>query len=152
MLSDLPFGNYFPGTELLQSPFRMEFSMGSLSRRYRGSLRRCRDWRATMPIVARLTKHRKSLLYIVKHHETLVRHCDTSWNIIKYSKPLIKHDETVKTLWNIMFYRGAKHYETLLRGSDDKKKNHLIFTWEKNVLNKTYVSCGSKHSLFWDFF
>ena len=31
---------------------------------------------ATMPIIARLTKHRKTLLNIVKHHETLVQ-CDT---------------------------------------------------------------------------
>ena len=33
-----PFGSCLPGTELLQSPFRMEFSMGSLSLRYRQSL------------------------------------------------------------------------------------------------------------------
>ena len=32
------FGNCLPLTELLQSPFRMEFSMGSLSRQYRRSL------------------------------------------------------------------------------------------------------------------
>ena len=35
-----PFRNCFPGTELLQSSFRAEFSMGSLLRRYRRSLRR----------------------------------------------------------------------------------------------------------------
>ena len=29
-----------------------------------------------MPIIARLTKHRKTLLNIVKHHETLVKRCD----------------------------------------------------------------------------
>ena len=33
---------------------------------------------AAMPIVARLTKHHKTLLNIVKHYETLVKHCDTS--------------------------------------------------------------------------
>ena len=33
-----PSGIFLPGTELLQSPFRMEFSMGSRSRRYRRSL------------------------------------------------------------------------------------------------------------------
>ena len=38
-----PSGIFLPGTELLQSPFRTEFSMGSRSRRYRRSLRRCRD-------------------------------------------------------------------------------------------------------------
>ena len=38
------------------------------------------------------------------------------------------------------------------KGISRSKKNLLLFTWEKNVLNKTYVSCGSKHSLFLDFF
>ena len=38
-LSIGPSGIFLPGTELLQSPFRMEFSMGSRSRRYRRSLR-----------------------------------------------------------------------------------------------------------------
>ena len=33
---------------------------------------------AAMPIVALFTKHLKTLLNIVKHHETLVKHCDTS--------------------------------------------------------------------------
>ena len=37
-LSQAPSGICLPGTELLQSPFRMEFSLGSLSRRYRRSL------------------------------------------------------------------------------------------------------------------
>ena len=100
-------GICLPGTELLQSPFRTEFSMGSRLLRYwrslrchcrflqsyRQSLRRCRnpwcDRRSAMPIVARLTKHHKTLLNIVKHHETHVKHCDSSWN-------------TLKTLWNIM--------------------------------------------------
>ena len=36
--SSVPFGSFLPGTELLQSPFRMEFSMGSLSLRYCQSL------------------------------------------------------------------------------------------------------------------
>ena len=73
-----PSGICLPGTELLQSPFRMEFSMGSRSRRYwqsditwdhvhrrflqsyRWFLRRCRDpWGDQgSPIVARLTKHK----------------------------------------------------------------------------------------------
>ena len=57
-------------------------------RRYRRSLRRYhRSLRqsvaravayAAMPVIERLTKHRKTLLNIVKHHETLVKHCDTS--------------------------------------------------------------------------
>ena len=33
---------------------------------------------AATPIVARLAKHHKTLLNIVKHHETHVKHCDTS--------------------------------------------------------------------------
>ena len=43
------------------------------------------------------------------------------------------------------------HWAVPLRRSDNKK-NRLIFTWEKNVLNKIYVSCGSKRSLFQNFF
>ena len=33
---------------------------------------------AATPIVARLAKHHKTLLNIVKYHETHVKHCDTS--------------------------------------------------------------------------
>ena len=33
---------------------------------------------AATPIVARLAKHHKTLLNIVKHHKTHVKHCDTS--------------------------------------------------------------------------
>ena len=33
---------------------------------------------------------------------------------------------------------------TYLRGLPYFKKNLLLLTWEKNVLNKTYVSWGSK--------
>ena len=32
---------------------------------------------ATTPFVARLAKHHKTLLNIVKHHETHVKHCET---------------------------------------------------------------------------
>ena len=49
----LPLRICLPGTELLQSPFRAEFSMGSLSRRYRRSLRRNRRF---------LRSYRRSLL------------------------------------------------------------------------------------------
>ena len=117
-LMSLPSGIFLTGTELLQSPFRMEFSMGSRSRRYRRFLRnyrrflrsyhrslracgvvaipeatggrRCGD--AESPIVARIAKHHKTLLNIVKHHETHVKH----------REPLVNHHETLKTLWNIM--------------------------------------------------
>ena len=101
-----PLKNCLPGTELLQSPCRTEFSMGSLLQRYRRflrsyrrSLRRCRnpwgDRRPPMLIFARLTKNRKTLLNVVKHHETLVKHSDTSWNVVKHREPLVKYHETL---------------------------------------------------------
>ena len=131
-----PFGICLPGTELLQSLFRMEFSMGSLSwryrrslrclrrflRSYRGSLWHCHGslrqsvaaWSA-MPIIVRLAKHRKTLLNVVKHHETLVKHCDTSWNIVKHHEPLVNHHETLKALWNIQCnYIGLDAATTVL--------------------------------------
>ena len=43
------------------------------------SLRRCHDRQLPMSIVAWLAKH-KTLLNIVKHHEILLKHCETSWN------------------------------------------------------------------------
>ena len=42
------------------------------------SLRRSAVADAAMPIVERRSKHHKTLLNIVKHHETHVKHCDTS--------------------------------------------------------------------------
>ena len=83
---------FLPGTELLQFPFMTEFSMGSRSRRYRRSLQCHRQFLrsycqslsqsavadAATPIIERLAKHRKTLLNIVKHHERLVKHYDTS--------------------------------------------------------------------------
>ena len=119
-----PFGNCLPGIELLQSPFKMEFSMGLLSRWYRRSLQRHRRFlqsyrrflcgviadfcwviaiheaiggrRPPILIVAQLTKHHKTLLNIVKHHETVVKHCDTSWNVMKHLEPFLKHCETLE--------------------------------------------------------
>ena len=86
------------------SPFRTEFSMGSLLQQYQQSLRACgvtanfcgviadpcsvilspipeviggrAVFDAAMPIVAWVTKD-KTLLNIVKYYETLVKHCDT---------------------------------------------------------------------------
>ena len=43
---------------------------------------------AATPIVARLAKHHKTLLNIVKHHETHVKHCE----------PPVKHLETLLKL------------------------------------------------------
>ena len=104
--SGCPFENCLIGTELLQSPFRTEFSIWSPSRRYwlslqrhlrfrrsyRRSLRHCRDpcvivvipeaisgraiANVAMPIVDWLTKHRKTLWNIMKHLNTPV------WNFL----------------------------------------------------------------------
>ena len=100
-LYDIPFGNCLLRTELLQSPFRMEFSIGSHLRRYCQPLRHYRQFlrryckslqelavarwlmlrlvvsNTAMPIFVQLTKQCKTLLNIAKHHETLVKHCQT---------------------------------------------------------------------------
>ena len=53
-----PFGNCLPGTELLKSPFRIEFSMRSLLR----CLRHCRDpWSDLQPCGRRCRSSRDSL-------------------------------------------------------------------------------------------
>ena len=100
ILLRIPFGICLPGTELLQSPFKMDFSMRSLSWWYRRSLWRhrcgivtipeaiggCAVTNAAMRIIARLSKHRKISWNIVNggeplvKHETLLKHCETSWN------------------------------------------------------------------------
>ena len=102
--------------------------MGSLSRRYQQSLRHhcqflrsccrslrhCRDpWGDRRTVATRLPLQQcwtlLNSLNIVKQDETLVKHCDASWNIVKqreplvkHHEPLIKHHEILKTLWNIM--------------------------------------------------
>ena len=63
-LGSSPFGICLPGTELLQYPFRTEFSMGSLSWQYCRSLRHCRDRR---PCSRRWRSFHDSL-NIVKHY------------------------------------------------------------------------------------
>ena len=156
-----PSGIFLPGTELLQSPFRTEFSMGSRSQRYRRSLQchrwflrsyrlflrsyrrslwRCRDpWGvvaipeaiggsavidAATPIVAQLVKHHKTLLNIVKHHET----CKTLWHVVKHRESLVKHHETLLkhcgTSWNTRALvircddNGARCGDICICGSD----------------------------------
>ena len=53
-------------------------------------------------------------------HETLVKHCDTLWNVVKHPEPLLKHPEpllihcqaswnTLKTLWNITKHSNTCH-------------------------------------------
>ena len=99
---------FLPGTELLQSPFRTEFSMGSRLRCHRRYLRSYRQFLRSyhqslrrLAIVARLAKHQKTLLNIVKHHETHVKH----------REPIVKHHETLKTVWNIM--KQTSFYATI---------------------------------------
>ena len=55
------------------------------------SLRRSAAADAATPIVARLAKHHKTLLNIVKHHETHVKHCETH---VKHCETHVKHCET----------------------------------------------------------
>ena len=128
-----------PGTELLQSPFRTEFSMGSRSWRYRQSLRHhrrflrsyrdpcgivaitasllrslqsCRDPCGIVLIpeaIARLAKH-KTLLNILKHYET----CKTLWYIVKHCEPLVKHHETL-----LKHCETSKNTQTLMIRCDD---------------------------------
>ena len=112
-----------PGTELLQSPFRTELGLVSRSRwyrrflrSYRRFLRRCRDpWGdRRSPIIARLAEHHKTLLNIVKHHETHVKHCDTSWTTIKTSWATSKTSwNTLKTLWNT--HHSMRRYRCSMR-------------------------------------
>ena len=96
LFPSFPSGIFLPGTELLQSPFRTEFSMESRSRRYRRSLRCHRRFRrsyrrslrrsaaadAATPIIARLSKH-KTLLNNMKHMWNIVIHRKTLWTTSK---------------------------------------------------------------------
>ena len=97
----LPSGICLPGTELLKSPFRRSLAWDHVRAdiddpcdviaNFSGFIsdpccvvaipeaiggRAVAD--AATPIVARLAKHHKTLLNTVKHHETHVKHCDTS--------------------------------------------------------------------------
>ena len=91
-----PFRNCLPGTELLQSPFRTEFSMGSLLQQYQRSLRR--HCRGTVEVTSSLTWwHRYTEEYsgcylnileccvMCAGHATLLlfwlwHHCKVYWN------------------------------------------------------------------------
>ena len=108
LLLHSPSGICLPGTELLQSSFKTEFTMGhfrcdiddpgGVIADFCGVLadpcgvipdpcsvvmiHEVIGGRAVVdaatPVIARLAKHHKTLSNIVKHHETLVKHCDTS--------------------------------------------------------------------------
>ena len=102
-----PFGNCLPGTELLQSPYRTEFSMGSLSPRYRRSLRRCCDPWADRRSPMDRCRSLRNLLNIVKHSKTSWIICKTLWYFVKHCEPqvkhrepLVNHHEPLKTSWN----------------------------------------------------
>ena len=74
-------GICLPGTELLQSPFRMEFALGSRSRQYRRSLRH----------------HRKFLL---SYHLSLWRCCDL-WGD---RRSLMRRCRSLRDLLNSLFF------------------------------------------------
>ena len=92
-------GIFLPGTELLQSPFRTKFSMGSRSRRYRRSLRlnrwflrsyhhrslrRCRDpWGDRRSPIRRRRSLRNSV-NIIKHSKTSWNTCKSLWYIVNH--------------------------------------------------------------------
>ena len=76
-----PSGIFVPGTELLQSPFRTEFRMGSRSRWYRRSLRRHRWF---------LRSYRRSL-----------RHCRDPWG---YRRPPMRRRRSLCDSLNIIKY------------------------------------------------
>ena len=137
LMSHCPFVNCLPGTELLRSPLTMEFSMGSLSLHYLWSLQ-CyhrSPWQleivqGPMAIIARLTKHCKTMLNIVthslnimKHSLNIMKHSYTSWNTFKTSLNIHQTSwitnktswttnktswNTHKTLWNIMKHSNAR--------------------------------------------
>ena len=68
-----PSGIFLPGTELLQSPFRTEFSMGSRSRRYRRSLRRHR--RFLRSCCQFLRSCRRSQRRSLRESLNIIKHC-----------------------------------------------------------------------------
>ena len=115
--------------ELSQIPVALSWSL-MWSAAARSLMQRCRPLRNS--------------LNIVKHYETLVKHCDTSWNVVKHREPLVKHHETLKTLWNIM--KHWKHCETL---SNTLKTfwyimKHLSAEYAKRVTNiSLFIYIGS---------
>ena len=111
-----PIGNCLPRTELLQSPFRTEFSMGSLRHYhwflwcYRWSMRwwEIVEWvwllliinhtHWSLSIVVRLTKN------------TLLNTCKTAWNICETLWTTSKTSwNTHTTLWNIIKHSNTRH-------------------------------------------
>ena len=83
------------------------------------------------------------------------------WCILERNKKLrtIVFGNWKKTRTNSFFEMGKRssNVPNLFKGSSLRGLPQffyffLLLTWEKNVLNKTYVSWGSKHSLFLDFF
>ena len=92
------FPNCLPGIELLKTPFRKEFSIWSLSRHYRRSLRRLAvgdcagtDYRSLLHSL-NIIKHSKHHETVVKH-ERIVKHHET---LEKHHEPLVKHRETLR--------------------------------------------------------
>ena len=143
-----PFGNCLPGTELLRSPFRTEFSMGSLSwryrpslrrhrrflRSYRRSLRRCRDPWGDRRTSGRRCRSLRDSLKIIKHSKTSWNMCKTLWYIVKRRKTSLTNSKTsckiVKPL--------VKHYET--------SWNTLKTLWNTQTLSIQCDDIGARRS------
>ena len=140
--SKFPSGTFLPLTELLQSPFRTEFSMGSQSlwrhrlflRSSRRSLWCCRDlWGDRRSSMRRHWSLRDSLniikhLNIVKYHETHIKHCDTSWTTSKTSW------NTLKTLWNIIKHSNTRrsmrrHRRSMRRRRRSARSFRRLWSW-----------------------
>ena len=119
----IPFGNCLPGTELLQSPLRAEFSVGSLSWQYRWFLQSYRQslrsyHRSLRRSVAVRCRSLHDSLNIVKHLETLVK----QWYIVKQREPLLKHHEPL-----------VKHHEILIKHCETWNTRHLIRQYRRSM-------------------
>ena len=78
---------------MASSPISAELSPIPAAAALSGSLRGSAVADAAMAIFARLAKHHKTLLNIVKHHET---HVIDREPLVKPHEPLVKHHETLK--------------------------------------------------------
>ena len=69
---------------------------------------------------------------------------NNSYNFILYNSSM--HNYIKKHIINFL------KFHLLGPGDCQIRNKSVLFTWEKNILNKTNVSCSSKHSLFLDLF
>ena len=100
---EIPFGISLPGTELLLTPVRTEWSIFSLSRSYRRSLRR-----SATTLVARL----------IKHHKTSRTTCKTLWNTLKTLWNITKHSNTRHSMWRHRRFRRYRRLRSWYNSAD----------------------------------